>query len=271
MSHQFSKAQEMVNTERYPMADLDSGAGKTLVETCRKEFVTNGLCILPGFIQPEALEALADEANQLLDDAYFCNSTHNAYLTESDPELAPDDVAQRQEVSFVGSVAYDLLPDDGLLKRLYLWDSLKSFIGGILGKEPIFRFADPLGACSINVYVDGGEHGWHFDESKFTITLLLQQPDEGGLFEYVPQIRGLDNEKEIVQGVLEGNRQGVMQLPFTPGTLLIFAGDQTIHRVTRVSGTIPRLVPVLCFGETPGLVNSEEVRKLFWGRTATNG
>ncbi|MCP4828107.1 MAG: hypothetical protein GY889_04450, partial [Proteobacteria bacterium] len=88
---------------------------------------------------------------------------------------------------------------------------------------------------------------------------------------YVPQIRGLDNEKEIVQGVLEGNRQGVMQLPFTPGTLLIFAGDQTIHRVTRVSGTIPRLVPVLCFGETPGLVNSEEVRKLFWGRTATNG
>ena len=128
-----------------------------------------------------------------------------------------------------------------------------------------------MGACSINVYVDGGEHGWHFDESKFTITLLLQQPDEGGLFEYVPQIRGLDNEKEIVQGVLDGSRQGVMQLPFTPGTLLVFAGSQTIHRVTRVSGPIPRLVPILCFGETPDLVNSEEVRKLFWGRTATNG
>ncbi|MBT4393568.1 MAG: hypothetical protein HOD33_00125, partial [Acidiferrobacteraceae bacterium] len=71
---------------------------------------------------------------------------------------------------------------------------------------------------------------------------------------------------EIVQGVLDGNRQGVMQLPFTPGTLLVFAGNQTIHRVTQMRGTVPRLVPVLCYAENPDLVNSTEVRKLFWGR-----
>jgi hypothetical protein len=260
-------AEAMVNTERYPMDDLDSDFGIVLAKSCREEFVSSGLCILPGFIRPDALDVLACEANGALEQAYFCDSTHNAYLTDADPDLSPDDVTQRQEPTFVGSVPYDRLADGGALKQLYHWDPLKDFIAAILDKDPLFRFADPLGACSINVFVDGGQHGWHFDESEFTITLMLQQPGEGGLFEYVPQIRGLDNEKEIVQGVLEGNRQGVMQLPFTPGTLLVFAGSQTIHRVTQVHGAVPRLVPVLCYAENPDLVNSAEVRKLFWGRS----
>ena len=267
MSTVFPTAESMVNRQRYPIDKPDSEAGMVLLDACREEFVSGGLCILSGFILPEALAALADEANNVLDDAYFCDSTHNVYLTESDPDLPPEDVTQRQEATFVGSVAYDRLPADGLLKKLYLWDPLMNFIGSILGKQPFFRFADPLGACSINVFVDGGQHGWHFDESEFTITLMLQQPSHGGLFEYVPGIRGLDNEKKTVGGVLEGKREGVMQLPFTPGTLLIFGGRQTIHRVTRVSGTTPRLVPVLCYAEKPDLVNSEHVRKLFWGRT----
>ena len=154
-----------------------------------------------------------------------------------------------------------------MLNRLYLWGPLKNFLGYVLNKSPFFRFADPLGACSINVFVDGGQHGWHFDESEFTVTLMLQQPDEGGDFEYVPQIRGLENEKQIVQHLLDGHRAGVVQLPFTPGCLLIFGGRQTIHRVTQVHRDVPRLVPVLCYAEQPDRVNSKIVRKLFWGRT----
>ena len=96
---------------------------------------------------------------------------------------------------------------------------------------------------------------------------MLQPPEEGGAFEYVPRIRGLPDEYQIVDKVLDGSRDGVNQLPFTPGTLLIFGGQQTLHRVTEVKGERLRLVPVLCFSETPGVTNSEEVRKLFWGRS----
>ena len=71
---------------------------------------------------------------------------------------------------------------------------------------------------------------------------------------------------KIVEGILKGNRDGVVRLPFTPGTLLIFGGNQTIHRVTRVSGDQARLVPIFCFSEQPGAQNSETVRELFWGR-----
>ena len=96
---------------------------------------------------------------------------------------------------------------------------------------------------------------------------MLQAPESGGSFEYVPRIRGRADEKAIVAKVLDGDRRHVLELPFTAGTLLIFGGRQTLHRVTRVSGTRPRLVPVLTYAERPGLKNSEAVRKLFWGRT----
>ena len=119
------------------------------------------------------------------------------------------------------------------------------------------------------MFVNGGEHGWHFDESEFTVTLMLQAPESGGTFEYVPQIRGAADEKEIVASVLDGDRNRVVEMPFTPGTLLIFGGNQTIHRVTRVRGKRPRLVPVLCFSEQQDQKNSATVRKLFWGRTGS--
>lgn len=257
----------MIDLSRYPLSDLSDTASLAFANQCRQQYQQTGLCMLPGFIQSTALQTLSEEASSFSSKAYFCKSSHNAYLDGGDSGVSKNDVSNRQEQTFVGSVAYDCIPDGSSLKQLYQWDPLKDFIGHVLGKSPFYRFADPFGACSINVFVDGGEHGWHFDESEYTVTLMLQAPDEGGAFEYVPKIRGLKNEKEIVGRVLDGDRAGVVDLPFTAGTLLIFGGNQTLHRVTRVSGSKSRLVPVLCYAEEPDLVNSESVRQLFWGRS----
>ena len=257
----------MVNLSSYPIDNTQSTKGSAFIKNCRERYVETGLCMLPDFILPEARQVLAEQANAISDKAYFCNSTHNAYLTEVNPDLSSDDAYNRQEQTYVGSVAYDYIDDDDDLRRLYGWDPLRDFIAAVLGKQTFHRFQDPLGACSINVFVDGGEHGWHFDESEFTVTLMLQAPESGGEFEYAQGIRGHDNEKELVANVLDGKYEDVVRLPFTPGTLLIFNGRQTIHRVTRVHGTRPRLVPVLCYSEQPDAKNSEAVRKLFWGRT----
>ena len=257
----------MVNLARYPIADPGSAGGAAFRQSCRRRFLEDGLCVLPEFIRPEALEALAGEADGFAGDAWFCRSTHNVYLTKNGRPGTPDDgVDGRQERTFVGSVPYDRIGESSLLRRLYLWDPLKDFIGAVLGKTRLHRFADPLGACSVNVFVDGGEHGWHFDESEFTVTLMLQAPESGGAFEYVPRIRGREDERAIVGSVLDGDLGNVIELPFAAGALLIFGGRQTLHRVTRVLGTRPRLVPVFCYAERPGLMNSEAVRKLFWGR-----
>ncbi len=262
-------AARMVNLDRYPIEAPDSTGGAAFARGCRRRFLEDGLCLLPEFIRPEALEVLVDEASRCIGDAWFCRSTHNVYLTRNDPGVPPGDVARRQERTFVGSVPYDRIGDDSSLRRLYRWEPLKHFVGAVLGKPRLHRFADPLGACSVNVFVDGGEHGWHFDESEFTVTLMLQAPESGGSFEYVPRIRGSGDERETVAAVLDGARDRVRTLPFTAGALLIFGGRQTLHRVTRTGGSRPRLVPVLAYAERPGLVNSDAVRILFWGRTGT--
>jgi hypothetical protein len=110
-------------------------------------------------------------------------------------------------------------------------------------------------------------HGWHFDESEFTVTMMLQPAESGGAFEYVNGLReGRGEDYEAVGRVLDGDESGVESLPHPAGSLFIFAGRKTLHRVSKLGGTRPRLVPVLCFAEAPDLTNSAAVRRLFWGR-----
>ena len=49
--------------------------------------------------------------------------------------------------------------------------------------------ADPMAALTLNVMNEYQNHGWHYDESQITITLLIQKPEAGGVFECVPDLR----------------------------------------------------------------------------------
>lgn len=90
-------AARLVNIERYPIDDADSAGYAAFVRVCRNRFVEDGLCMLPDFIRPAALEVLAEEANGCARDAWFCNGTHNVYLTQGDTRMPAGDVARRQE------------------------------------------------------------------------------------------------------------------------------------------------------------------------------
>lgn len=260
--------EEIVNLEDYPLHPLSSECARSLVDRCRESMRGTGLCLLPGFIRPGALEQMVAEATTAYPRTFFCHNTHNAYLREDDPDLPEDHPARRLLRTDVGSIAFDYLPDSGLLSRLYRWDRLTQFIGAVLERAHSYRSADPLGALSINVFEPGGAHAWHFDESEFTVTLMLQPGDNGGLFEYVPSLRDAhDDNYDGVGRVLDGCENQVARAPFHPGTLFLFSGRYSLHRVTRLGGKGARLVAVLCYESSPGITNSDEVRKLFWGRT----
>lgn len=265
--HQLNR---IIDLERYPIDQPQCDAGRRMVERARESYQRDGLCLLPGFLRNEALGSLAGEATKYLADAWYCDSRHDVYLSGDSsttrPGASASPPASHQQHTLVGSVPYDRIPTQSLLNRIYCWDPLVEFIGRVLSRNAMFRLEDPFGACSVNVFNDGGVHGWHFDESEFTVTLMLQAPQSGGEFEYAPSIRGLEKERDIVRSILAGNRDRVVTLPFTPGALLIFNGRNTLHRVTRVHGSRPRLVPVLCYADRPGVQNSPATRKLFWGR-----
>ena len=58
-------------------------------------------------------------------------------------------------------------------------------------------------------------------------------------------------------------------LPLQPGTLNVFKGKHTAHRVTPVEGARPRIVAIFSYYETPGFTMSDAERVGFYGRTAS--
>ena len=70
-------------------------------------------------------------------------------------------------------------------------------------------------------YADDGFPG-HFDTNNFTNTLVIQSADEGGLFEYAPNIRQDGENFEAVKAVLDGVSDQVKSLALEPGDLQLF-------------------------------------------------
>ncbi len=106
----------------------------------------------------------------------------------------------------VGAVAYDLFPADSLIRQLYEWEPLMELVAAILGRDRIYRYADPMGALNLAVMSDSEQLQWHFDQTDFVVSLALQDAEEGGDFEVAPQIRTADDERyDDVARVLAGS------------------------------------------------------------------
>jgi len=89
----------------------------------------------------------------------------------------------------------------------------------------------------------------------------------GGDFEVVPRVRQADDERyDDVAAVLDGDRTRVEVLPMTPGTLLVFEGRHSLHRVSPVQGSRLRHVGLLAYDTSPGTVGSELLRTDRYGR-----
>jgi len=112
----------------------------------------------------------------------------------------------------------------------------------------------------------GGCQQWHFDSGNMVITLLLQEPEAGGVFEYSPGIRSDNDENfETVQAVLDGDLSRVKRNPLKAGTLSLFRGHYSLHRVTEVEGNRQRLQAILGYSTNPGHIGSKESSILHYG------
>ena len=182
-------------------------------------------------------------------------------LPEGHPRLTWGDYS-------LGAVAYDLMPNTSPLRQLYEWRPMTDFIATILDRGPIYPYADPFGALNLAVMCDGDQLQWHFDQTDFVVSLAIQSAVSGGDFEVVPHIRSANDERyQEVGSVLAGERSKVMTLPMKPGTLLIFEGRHSLHRVSPIVGPRARHVGLLAYDTTPGTVGSELLRKARYGRT----
>lgn len=268
----FSHWNEILDLDRYPIEDLNAPAAKALIQNCRAQLDNWGACEMEMFTRPAALEILVQEGAALEKGAYRNALIGNAYLDEGDTNLPSDHARNMTEKTVLGVIAYDEFPQTSLLKRIYEWDPVMKFIGAILGLPQIYRYNDPMSALNLSVMIDGDYLRWHFDQSDFVTSLAIRMPEEGGEFEFVPRLRSPgDSNFEKVRSIIRGGREGVVTLPNKPGSLVLFQGKYSLHRVTPIHGNTSRLMALLSYDAKQGNTGSDYLRRIRYGRTEIKG
>lgn len=259
---------ELIDTARYPLYEPDSEGYAALVARSRDQLADTGASELEGFLNDDGLALALADAIALEPLAFRSGGLGTAYLGLPDESL-PEGHPRRYWGDYgVGAVAYDLFPIDSPIRLLYEWPPLLRLLTDVLGRGAIHPYADPLGALNLATMGEGDQLQWHFDQTDFVVSLALRDAEVGGDFEVVPRVRSADNEHyDDVARVLAGDTSHVVTLPMTPGTLLIFEGRHSLHRVSPIAGSTTRLVGLLGYDTQPGTMSSELLKLVRYGRS----
>jgi hypothetical protein len=258
----------LVDLDRYPLLRPESPAYTATVDEARSQLQASGAAEIPGFISPTGVAELVRDADTLAERAHPSGGQGTAYLEFPDFSLPADHPRLHFADYRVRAVAYDITPYGSPLRRLYEWDPVTALIEAILDRGQIYRYADPFGALNLAVMGEGDQLQWHFDQTDFVVSLAIQSAEAGGDFEVVPRIRSAEDERyDDVAAVLGGDRSRVETLPMRPGTLLVFEGRYSLHRVSPISGRYWRHVGLLAYDTKPGTMGSDLLRADRYGRT----
>jgi len=258
----------LVDLARYPVLTRDAPTYRARVAEAQEQLRASGAAELPGFVSPAGVEILVRDAEALAPRAHRSGGQGTAYLEFPDFSLPEDHPRLHFGDYAVGAVAYDLVPCDSPLRRLYEWDPLTKLVEDVLDRGPVYRYADPFGALNLAVMGEGDRLQWHFDQTDFVVSLAIQSAVQGGDFEVAPRVRSASDERyEDVAAVLAGDRARVRTLPMRPGTLLVFEGRHSLHRVSPIAGPRRRHVGLLAYDTKPGTVGSDLLRADRYGRT----
>ena len=265
----------MINYRRYPLDRLDSIEAKKWINEVQKQLKKDGSCQFPKFIEAESLEIMAQQANSIAHLAYPGPSEVSPYFFNyqlgEDQDLPFDHPLKRKGKRKLAQVATDLIPERHLLSQLHRNVQMTQFLGAVIG-QPVYRNADPYQSLNISVMDEGGCQQWHFDGGNMVTTLLLQEPENGGLFQYAPAIRSEEDEHfDEVKAVLDGNSNRVKEIKLDAGMLSLFRGHYSLHRVTEVIGKRKRLQAILGYNTQKGYIGKKESSILHYGpRVAEN-
>jgi hypothetical protein len=259
-------ALDLVDLDRFPIADLDNGAGADFLAECQRSMEEHGWCNLDGFIRADALELLNAEANTLLPTAEVLHVKRNIYQGAIDPTLPKDDVRRKEFTHIAVQLADDQIPTETRIKQLYRSDILTEFVRRVQMKDRLYRCADEFQALNVVALRPGSWHAWHYDTTECTVTLLLQAAEQGGEFTFLPNSRTDEAEdREAVDRLLAGDMSQAQTFSRGAGTFTLFRGGYSLHGVTKVEGDRPRMSAIMTYDEQPGRVIADDINVRIYG------
>ena len=261
-------ADRVVDTDRYPLSEPGGPGRRAVVDSTRAELADVGCSVLPGFVRPSLLTALREECAEIAPLAHDRVELVNAYNIAVDSALPDGHPARRVMERGNAFVARDHIPATSVIHQLYTSPVFQRFVADCFALHELHELADPLSGLTLNVIPPGRAHPWHFDTNEFTVSMVTQPADDGGVFEYCPNIRSADAENfGDVDDVLAGRGDHlVRELVLRPGDLQLFRGRFSLHRVTTVRGAVARHTAIFAYSERPGVIGSVERTRQLFGR-----
>lgn len=258
----------ILDLETFPLDRPDAPEGEALIARCREDLARDGMFNLSGLVRSDALTAcLAEIEPVLARDAYEHHQTHNIYFKDRVEGLPEDHPALKKSETVNRKICADQIPGSTLM-QIYEWPALIRFLASVMEMPVLYPMADPLARVNVMTYREGEALNWHFDRSEFTVTLLLTAPEAGGEFQYRSNLRSdADPNYDGVARLLHGEDDALQTVPLSPGSMNVFKGKNTAHRVSPVQGGLPRTIAVFSYFETPGVLFSDRDRERFYGRT----
>ena len=261
--------QSILDLDRYPLDREGSAEWQALVAKSAAELRACGMFNLEGLVRQDRVQQAAAHLKPLMDtQSYRHQRLHNIYFQAAIAGLEADHPALRQVETINHTLCADQIADS-MVMAIYHYAPFARFLAATMGKPHLYVMQDPLACANVMAYRAGEALNWHFDRSEFTTTLLLQAPEAGGEFEYRSDLRSANDPNHAgVAELLEGKDPAVQRIRLQAGTLNVFRGKNTAHRVTTVQGPVDRLIAVYSYYEKPGVLFSEAERLGFYGRAA---
>ena len=266
--------ERIVDLQRYPIHAPDTEAYRELVTHACGEMNDDGALALPGFLTGSAIETLVADARRAQSGSHRMQGYYTAYsdnLNDGvDPTLPADHPNRLRLPASHRFIPDDLIADDSPLRRVYDHRPFVEFLRVVLQIPTIHPIAEPLGRINLLSYGPGDCNGWHFDTNEFIVSLVLQTAEAGGEYHYIPNLRTRDDENIAAVSWRMQNpdaQEGVRRAELEPGSLFLFKGRYTLHRVTEIGGGRDRIVAILSYHQTPGHTLSESSMMAMYGRT----
>ena len=256
-----------INLNKFPVHEPESKKYQSIIKEAREALEFDGCYVLQSIINADAIKAMQNEASSIENLAHYTSNKVNVYFSKDDPSYPKDHPRRFFMERSNGFVSGDKFPENSKIKDLYYSEILKNFIADCL-EVKMYHYADPLASLTINVNKPGDRFSWHYDTNEFTVTMLLQDCDQGGIFQYVPNIRNKDDEcYDEVKKLLHGDTSKIKEIKLNEGDLQLFKGRYALHRATRAEGNKTRNLVVFTYTEKENVIGSTYRTEELYGKT----
>ena len=265
---------ELIDLDTYPLDEPGSEAYQAVVQQARAGLRSVGCAVIRDLVRAEAVARINAEIVDRKHTTHFSVEAMNPYFhTTHNPEFGehhPVNTFLERSSGFIPGDSWD----SGMaIDTLFRAPELAQFLADCLEIEALYCYADPLAGLTANILDPGQQFTWHFDTNDFAVTVLVQEADSGGEFQYCPAIRSATDENfGAIAAVLDGGEAigeswGVRTLELRPGDLQIFRGRHSLHRVKRVAAdSRPRHAAIFAYTEQPGVIGRVQRTMQLFGR-----